>query len=255
MIQIDLSEPEEIVNLVQQSVDVSLEPLNQRGLSDYFFTALDGGTEQYSRKQAGELLSNMDEAERQIQSYYSNADRNYQIVEGIISPTRIPLKKKKVSVKFHTETSDILWTYHVALNGFIYGERAYKVSYRKYQSWLYQLDKLGVSTFFTMNYIQTARLLVAHYQNSQKLDHTTLRRYIKPKVEIRQHDPLVRALVHLSTAWGLKIGEAKATAIRDAGYTSVTELSKATIKELTQIDGIGRVLAKRLLQGLKGEYE
>jgi len=192
IILVDISEPEEVVALLRQSVEVSLEPLNQQNLSDYFFWDIEGQSEQYSRKQAGELLANMDEAERQLGEYYNNADRNFQIIEGIITPTRLPLKRKKdVSIKFHTVSSNVLYTYHVSSNGFIYGERVYRTSYSKYQAWIYALDRAGITTFFTMNHVQTARLLVAHYQNAQKTEHKTLQRVIKPKVLLKSHDPLV----------------------------------------------------------------
>jgi len=245
-----------VVSLLRQSVEVSLEPLNQQNLSDYFFWDIEGQSEQYSRKQAGELLANMDEAERQLREYYESADRSYQIVEGIISPIRLPLKRKKeVSVRFHSELSNVLYTYHVASNGYIYGERIYRTSYAKYQSWIYALDRAGITTFFTMNHVQTARLLVAHYQNAQKIEHNTLQRVIKPKVLLKSHDPLVKAIVHLSAAWGLRLGEIKAQSIKDAGYTSLKEIAGLNAKDLYQVDGIGRVLAKRLIDSLGGKYE
>jgi ERCC4-type nuclease len=199
----------------------------------------------------------MDEAERQIRDYYPNADKNFQIVEGIISPIRIPLKKKKddITVRFHAVQANVLYTYHVSAKGFIYGERMYRTSYAKYQSWLKSLDDAGVTTFFTMNHIQTARLLVIHYNNAQKEEHSTLQRLIKPKVQIKSHDPLVKSLVHLSAALGLKIGETKAQAIRDAGYTSIKELTGLKAKDLYEIEGIGRVLAKRLVDSLGGNYD
>lgn len=243
--------------MLKQSVEVSLEALNQQNLSDYFFWDIEGQSEQYSRKQAGELLSNIDEAERQLREYYDNADRNYQIIEGIITPIRLPLKRKKdISVRFNTSVSNVLYTYHVAANGFIYGERVYRTSYAKYQSWIYALDRAGITTFFTMNYIQTARLLVAHYNNAQKPpeEHSTLQRVIKPKVLIKSHDPLVKSLVHLSTALGLRIGEVKAQAIKDAGFKSLKEIAGLKAKDLYEVDGIGRILAKRLVDSLGGKY-
>jgi len=255
VILVDISEPEDVVSLLKQTVEVSLEPLNQQTLSDYFFWDIEGQSEQYSRKQAGELLANMDEAERQLREYYDSADRNFQIVEGIVTPIRIPLKKKKeVSIKFHAVSSDVMYAYHVSANGFIYGERVYRVSYNKYQSWIYALDRAGITTFFTMNHVQTARLLVAHYQNAQKTEHNTLQRVIKPKVLLKSHDPLVKSLVHLSAALGLRIGETKAQSIKDAGYTSLKEIAGLKAKDLYQVDGIGRVLAKRLIDSLGGRY-
>ena len=226
--------------------------LNQQQMSDYYFVDAEGKAEQYSRKQAGELLSNIDEAESQLRDYYPNADRNYQVVEGIISP--VPLKKKQVSIRWHSDP-DVLYTYHVAPNGYIYGEHVFKTPYAMYENWIYRLGRIGIITFFTMNYIQTARLLVAHYNNAQKPDeeHGTLQRITKPKIHLKSHDSFVKQLVYLSAASNLGIGETKAEAIKKYGYSSILDLAMASSQELCQIGGIGKTLAERLLKGLGRE--
>ena len=96
MIVVDHSEPEDIITMMKQSVDIVTSNLNQLNMSDYYFVGVDGVTRQYSRKQSGELLGNIDEAESQIRDYYDNADENYQIVEGIISPVSLTHKQVKV---------------------------------------------------------------------------------------------------------------------------------------------------------------
>jgi len=73
-------------------------------------------------------------------------------------------------------------------------------------------------------------------------------------VLLKSHAPLVKSLVHLSAALGLRIGETKAQAIKDAGYTSLKEIAGLNAKDLYQVDGIGRVLAKRLIDSLGGRY-
>ena len=94
MILVDSAEPEDIVRLLQQSVDVSVLPLNQSSRADYYFGG-EEGTQQFVRVQAGELLANIDSEEDEIRRYYESADRTGQIVEGII--TDAPLTKKDKS--------------------------------------------------------------------------------------------------------------------------------------------------------------
>lgn len=244
---------------MRQSVPVEVVSLNQLSMSDYHFCTADGRTLQFSRKQAGELLSDVDEAERQLRSYYNNADINYQIVEGIISP--VPLTSSKrgkrydtLSIRLSEGRGQVLFSYAIAENGFIHSERDHKVSASGLAAWLHRLDQAGIVTYHTANWVHTAKLLVSIYSNEQKLadEHTTLQRYIKPRIVIREHVPLVKALIGLSMAYRLDIGEKKAEAIAKH-FSCVMEIAEAGVADLTKCDGIGRKIAERLIIALRGE--
>ena len=161
MLIVDINEPAEMVELIQQSVPVSTNQLNNLNMSDYYFGGVDGRTRQYSRKQSGELLSDIDEAEKQLRDYYNQADENYQIVEGLISPVCLTHKTPKVFDFKDGFTSrskpmtGILFSYKVAPNGHIYDEHPHKVSPALLHNWLFQLSQGGVVTFFTLNYVET----------------------------------------------------------------------------------------------------
>ena len=257
MILVDNSEPQEIVNLLSQSVQVLKGSLNQQKQSDYWFVDCEGKSEQYSRKQAGELLANIDEAESQLRDYYPNADRNYQLVEGIISPISLTARKKQnISIR-HLYKPDVLYTYQVTANGYIFNERVYKTSYAMYENWIYRLDRSGITTYYTIDHIQTARLLVAHYNNAQKPEeeHGTLQRITKPRIYLKSHNPFIKQLVYLSAASNLGIGETKAEAIWNFGYHSIIDLAMATPAELCQIQGLAETMAKKLLDGLGRESD
>ena len=164
----------------------------------------------------------------------------------------MPLKKKReISIRQHFNP-DVLYTYQVAPNGFIFGEHVFKTPYTMYENWIYRLDRLGITTFFTMNSIQTARLLVAHYNNAQRPEeeHGTLQRITKQRIYLRSIDPFVKQLVYLSAASNLGIGETKAQAIKKYGFNSILDLAMASLQELRQVDGIGKNLASKLLVGL-----
>ena len=246
----------DVVELLQQSAQVVINNLNMQNMSDYYFSGEDNRTRQYSRKQAGELLGDVDEAERQIRDYYPNADENYQIVEGIISSMCLTHKTPKafdfkdgVTTKSRPMT-DILFSYKVAPNGHIYDEHPHRVKPAFLHNWLFQLSQGGVVTFFTLNYIETAQLLVHHYQSCQEPYHGTLQRYIRPKIILTQHDPFVKSLMSLSIAYEIGIGEIKALALKDAGFHTLLDLGMADIDELCRVAGIGKTLASKLLTAI-----
>jgi hypothetical protein len=253
---IDTHEPTDIEELLKQSVPVSRAPLNQTGMSDFYFGGADNRTRQFSRKQAGELLSSIDEAERQLRDYYPYADENYQLIEGIISPVPITKKHKSfstVSTRMSAKPNT-LFSYSVANNGFIYGERAHEVSESLLQAWLFRLQSVGIGIIWTTNYISTATTLATIYKNCQKPpeEHSTLQRYIKPRIVIQKFNPFVLALMSLSSAYKIGIGEDKALAISE-DYGSILDLAMSNVDELCQIPGIGKKVAKKLLQAIGRE--
>lgn len=251
MILVDHSEPDEIVKLLQQSAPVEVANLNQNKRSDYFFDVPIYRIRQFSRKQAGELLSNIDEAESQLRDYYNNADENYQIVEGIISS--IPLTKKNRSLEAisirRQAKPNTLFSYKVTESGFIYDEHAWNVSSSMLYAWLFQLSQAGITTYYTNNYIETAKLLASIYRNCQKVEHSTLQRYIIPRIQLKEHDSFIEALMSLSLAYKLNIGEEKATRIAER-YSSLFDVVFAEVDELCEISGIGKKLAENLLRSL-----
>ncbi len=265
MILVDTAEPDEIVKLLQQSVDVSVLPLNQSNRADYYFGGEDGKTYQAVRVQAGELLSNIDSEEDEIRRYHESADVTFQICEGIITDTPITKKDKSiasVSIRMKGRPST-LFTYRVAPNGYLFSEHAYDVGADLFYAWLFRLSECGVTTYFTHNYVGTAKLLAAVYHNCQKPEHNTLNRYYIPRitlgekdedtgkrVTIRQQNPFIRGLMALSIIYRIDIGETKATALYKAGYKSLYDLAFSSVAELTRVEGIGKVTAEKLLSAI-----
>ena len=265
MILVDTAEPEDIVRLLQQTAPVTVMPLNQTSRADYYFGG-EEGTEQFVRVQAGELLSNIDSEEDEIRRYYDSADHTAQICEGIITDTPLTKRDKSmaaVSVRMQSRPST-LFTYRVAANGYLFGEHAYDVGADKLYAWFYRLAKCGVETYFTHNYVGTAKMLSAAYHNSQKPleSHNTLNRYYIPRitlgekddegkrVTIRKQNPFIRGLMALSIIYRIDVGEKKATALYNFGYKSLYDLAFASVAELTQVDGIGKATAEKLLQAI-----
>ena len=266
MILADTAEPEDIVRLLKQSASVTIHPLNQTSRGDYYFGGEDEKSRQICRVQAGELLSNIDSEEDEIRRYYENADETYQVVEGVISD--VPIGKKDVSmsslsVRFKSRPNQ-LFAYRIAPNGYMLGGHGYDVNAEKLYAWFFRLAECGVTTFFTHNYVGTAKLISAVYHNCQKPpeQHKTLNRYYIPhisikekdnagkKVSIRKQNPFIRGLMALSIIYGMDVGEVKATALYKAGYKSIYDLAFASVAELTRVEGIGKVTATKLLSAI-----
>ena len=226
------------------------------GKSDFFMESarlnerLEPTSMQFSRKQSGELLGNLDEAERQVARYCEQSDESYQIVEGIISPTPMYAKKGKAGrLIMPPNYGRSMYSYSVTDEGFITGERAWKVSPAMYWSWLRSLDRAGVTTYFTLNWKDTAQMLSAIYANESKDpdSHTTLRRVIKPNIQLGKQSDFVKAMMFLSHVYELNVGEAKATAIENSGFNSILDVAMAEMQDLVT-DGIGKTTANKILK-------
>ena len=177
MLLVDSNEPEGIVKLLRQTCPVTVTNLNQLHMSDYYFSNYEGKRLQFSRKQAGELVGGIDEAEKQLADYFNNADENYQIVEGIISPDRLKIKGAAVPLEVDghggfTSTRDLgarIYSYKVEPGGFIEkGHSFTTINDSLIAAWIHRLAKAGIPTYRTINWIETARLLSAIYRNEQK---------------------------------------------------------------------------------------
>ena len=240
-------------------------PLNQSSRSDYYFGGEDGKTRQFGRVQAGELLANIDSMEDELRRYYENADENYQVIEGLISSMPLTRRDRSLSAISARRQArpTTLFTYKVAENGFIYDEHSWDVSASLFYAWLFGLDQEGVRTYYTENYVATARLLVAIYKNCQKPpeEHTTLNRYYIPlldtgerdakggKIHIREQNPFIKALMALSLAYGLNIGEDKATKLTKR-YSNIFDIAMSNVDELCLVEGIGKITAEKLLTSI-----
>lgn len=241
---------------------------------------------QFGRVQAGELLSDVDSMEDELRRYYNSADKNYQIIEGIISP--VPLATVTDKQYYALKSGSLTWNrlpfsikisaprtptsrplpkslsfsykveYVTDVTGVEFGAlthgRAHDVPTSMLYVWIHRLAEAGISTYFTENWMETARLLGIIYKNEQKPaeEHTTLKRIVRPRMVLKEQDPFVRALVFLSSAMKLNIGEKTAQLIADK-YANIGDLFMTSVDELTEIEGIGRITAEKILSALGRE--
>ncbi|GAG36882.1 unnamed protein product, partial [marine sediment metagenome] len=85
MIFVDQFEPVEIESVIQQSVDTIRGSFNTKGLPDYTWIAIDGHRIGVSRKQAGEMLSSLDDVEMQLRKDMLSVDEMYLLNEGVFN--------------------------------------------------------------------------------------------------------------------------------------------------------------------------
>jgi len=259
----DTSEPTNIVKLLQQATPVVVSPLNQNKIADYFFGNYEGKRIQFGRVQAGELVGDIDSMEDEFKRYYYSADETNQIIEGLISPVRLFMKQHSAKVSDHSNpkfvsTRDLggkIFCYPVQPSGFIeHGHSFSTARMSELYAWIYRLDKVGISTFFTNNWEETARFLTTVYNNEQKPpeDHTTLQRVYRPRITIKEADSFTKSLLFLSSAYKLGIGEVKAKAPADR-FCSIFDLVTAPIDEIAETAGIGRKKAEQIIVALGRE--
>jgi len=270
MILLDTSEPDSILKLLQQSVSATKSPLNQHSIADYFFGNYEGKRIQFGRVQAGELVGSIDSMEDELKRYYNNADETNQIIEGLLSPVKLFMKVGSAKVSDHsnirfTSTRDLgakIFTYPVLPSGFIqHGHSFTTVRMSELYAWIYRLDQLGVSTYQTNNWEETARFLITVYRNEQKPpdEHTTFNRIYRPKIHIKteddmteeevEHLKLTKSLMFLSSAYGLGVGEVKAKALADR-FCNILDIATASVGELMEVDGVGKRMADKILSSL-----
>jgi len=283
MILVDTSEPDTIINLLQQAIPTTKAPLNQRGMADYFFGNYEGKTRQFGRVQAGELVGNVDSMEDELRRYYDSADETNQIIEGLLSPVKLYMKDSSAKIRsignegrmrsggatpatMHPpSTRDLgakVFTYPVTPAGFIeHGHSFTTVRMSELYAWIYRLSQFGIITYYTNNWEETARLLISIYKNEQKPPetHSTFKRIYRPKVYIKHEKNmtageleiyrLTKALLLLSTTYNLGIGEIRASALAER-FCNLLDIAIAPTKELTAIDGIGKIMAEKLQRSL-----
>jgi hypothetical protein len=239
-LMVDIFEPVQIEDLIAQSIPVTRTGLNGMGIADYTWYAVDGHRIQVERKQIDEILSGMDRVEEQLRRELSNGiEETILLYEGTCEPIaglRMAVQSYKVS-----KNDKVLVPHH-----------QYNISYGGLHAWLSQLDKAGITIIHTCHYIGTAHALVALYMNSQKTEHTTLKRYVKEHIRIEQYNPHVLTLMGIK---GAGLGEAKAKALVER-YGTVWYILNQSAEDLAETlvgeEGkrLGLIQANKLLKAI-----
>ena len=230
----DTHEPDKLTAALNQSISYpyswSWVGLNFMGLADYHITAADNHTAQIERKQAGELLSDLDAVEAQLGREMTRADETALAVEGIITPA-----------------PGGCWTWTQSKDGKLFVRSlAYKVSYAELQAWFWQLDKCGITVLQFPNWDSFVIGLVAIYKNLQKPEHVTLRRYIKERIQPLDPNPYVMTLMGLYKA---DIGPETARKLLEI-YDTPFEIYTRPASQLALVPDIGPKTVKNIWKAI-----
>jgi len=227
LIKVDRNEPRDAVDLFGQFVPAIIAPLNDEGYADYWWEGYDG-QRHWERKQWGELTAGLDSVEYQLRKEMQ-AHPEAQlglVVEGVATPSFMGTQ---------------LWSKAQGREGF-YKNREQPTKFSMIEAWLYQVGKF-VEIQFTADYLSTITALAAFYQSDQKPEHGTFQRHLK--VADWHPNPQVEMLMSIGHKIG--IGAAKADQIIRAKGT-VWNVLNSSPEELERVEGVGPLLAKRLLR-------
>jgi len=252
----DQFEPYSIWELLTQSVEVTKMDLNHAlGIADYFWYACDGHRVQVERKQIDEILSGMDSVEEQLTREMSNGvEETLLLIERFCEPipgnraavqtyTRPPEGLRKLLRKI-LKHDDVLVPGH-----------QYNVSYIGLQAWKSQLDKVGITIVETFDWQATVHTLIALYNNSQKLEHTTLRRYIKDRIITTERNPHVLSLMGIKNGG---VGEEIAKALIERYGTfwyTINQEPEGLAETLIGNKRLGTIRAKKLLEAIGRKHD
>ena len=230
MIYLDVFESDKLEQLLAQDVEVTRMTLNDNNMADIWWAAEDGQTYQWENKAVSEIMGDMDHVEAQLQKQYYQADH----CGLVIRDAAVPTQASTLSM-VHTRTK----------KDWFVSKHLYNVPFSRYRSWLVGIDGAGVKVVEVANLVATARHIIAEYKYSNDSVHLSLKRHNRTKIVIPERNPHIIALMGLSIAYGLNIGETKARALVDR-FGTMAAVLRADPKELMEIPGVGKTIVTRL---------
>lgn len=235
---VDIHEPEDATKKFEtQQIQTLVIGLNSAGLADYAWVATDGHIIQLERKQNNELLASLDDVERQLRQQYGLAQENGLLIEGLTAPITT---SRGTFCGVYKLTQDRKFAALTDKSG---------IPYREFVAWCYRLDKSGVTVYQTVDWDDTVQTIAALFRNSQKPEHTTLQRYIKPKITLQDYNPHILMLMSIPNCL---MGEVRARALIDR-FGTFWNVIHATESELCSVVGIGQKLTRQILRGVGKE--
>jgi ERCC4-type nuclease len=120
-------------------------------------------------------------------------------------------------------------------------------------SYLWSLDKLGISVYHTSTLAATVWALKSFVDDSQKTEHTLLKHYVRTKAIKWQSNPMIETIMGIKDADGTIVGEKGAIELlKQIG--SLWDIVHLPPEEIAySCKGIGIPTAKRLIKAMKGE--
>lgn len=229
----DTNEPPYIEEALALANKVERAALNAHGMADYAWLRADGQECNVERKTWHELVSDINNVERQLFKYLQRPDSvTILLMEGLAVPCAEGTR-----------------TYKLAGRG-IKAQAVEQVVRRNgmqlYYAWLHQVGQY-LEVQAAADQTATAYAISAFFQSDQKPEekHTTFRRHLKRVTWAP--NPQVGMLMNMSTR--LDIGEKTATNLINA-FGTVWNVLNARPKDLALVQGVGVPTATRLLRAV-----
>lgn len=233
MILVDVNEPQFILDALAVAVPCAREPLNAHGQADYCWDSAEGEEVNIERKTWGELISDVNNVERQLSIYLRRSCSHVVLLmEGLALPNPGGTSAYKVIKR--------------GRKGVLVEQIGRSSQLGTFYAWLHSISQF-CEIQHTANTLATAYALTAMYKWDQKppLEHTTFKRHIR-RIEWNPN-PQIEMLMNLGH--GLGVGEKLATRIISA-YGTVWNTVSTTPTMLAEVDGVGINVARKFLRSI-----
>lgn len=178
---VDIHEPEEVIESLRKSVQVTVINLNGQGFADYYWADITGKRRQIERKQIGEALSDLDGLEEQLKGQLQTCDELALYVQGVWTPFG-----DGIQVWTRTRDGRFFRPDHIRERVLLRWS-GFKASLRLY----------GVDVIEIPDQDCLVVEIIADFKASQKQEHTLFKRYLRPHVPPVDLDPSVNNLNRL----------------------------------------------------------
>ena len=246
ILKIDEFEPDEIEDLLKQSLTVARGQLNRGGWADYMWPTYNGLIEQVERKQVGEILSDQPAIEEQIRRELQEKPEAtlWLIVEGVARSIPLSGSNREGTAVYKARMCNTYKNYgHREPEEHFVVSHISKQPYERFTSFLTGLERIGVRVKFTVDYEATAKVLVQMAKSAQSPP-TTLQRHNKPQITFRPN-PQVMNLLGLYKSG---VGPEMAEKLVDF-YGSLWHIAQMNPEDIAaDVPGMGVVSATKLLE-------
>ncbi len=195
ILKVDEFEPDNIEDLLKQSVSTVRGNLNRNGWADYSWLMYNQQTEQAERKQVNEILSDIPGVEEQIRKELQAKPEAvlWLIVEGICQPIQLD-NGREGTVVYGKRVCNAYRSYgkREPEDHYVPGHIS-KQPYERFQSFLTGLERVGVRVRHTIDYVTTAKVLIQMAKSAQSPP-STLQRHNKPQISFHPEPQVMNLL-------------------------------------------------------------
>lgn len=224
---VDVFEPSEVLDGINQCIGAVKFPLNSKGLLDYWWRADDWRIT--IERKASDLVGSIADGSLVDRLRMAIINKGCDEVALLCEGVWVPIG---VTTQYFHQSKD---------GRFFIPGKVYKIPYAFIQHTLYELDKSGVTVYHTNNLAGTIVTLVSLYNGSFEDSSKVLNRYRKPKPVVQERNPYVEQLMSIPG-----VGEKLAKELVGV-YGTPFDVYSLSEEQLTQTAGVGKRLAKEIL--------